>query len=142
MLSIVPLPLGVKFFWPQWCVLALVYWLIALPVRSGLTAAWSIGILLDVLQGTLLGVHALAMVLIAYGVLKFHRQIRIFPLRQQMLTIFVIVQLFQLIILLEQGMLGEANFRWQYWLSGLSSMLIWPWVFVILRDYRCRFNLY
>ncbi|MEE9451994.1 MAG: rod shape-determining protein MreD [Gammaproteobacteria bacterium] len=138
-LTIIPLPAWAIFFRPQWVVLVLVYWLLMLPERVGLISAWGCGLFLDILQGTLLGVNGLAMVVIAYLCIKWHRQIRAFPLHQQTLTVFVMVLIFQSIVLFVQSLFGEANYHWQYWFAAVASMLLWPWVFILLQD--CHFKM-
>ena len=53
LLSVVALPDSIPwelgYLRPQWVVLVLIYWIIALPHRIGIVVAWLIGLLLDVL---------------------------------------------------------------------------------------------
>jgi rod shape-determining protein MreD len=139
MLDVLPLPGWVIWLRPQWTLLVLIYWVMALPSAVGIISAFSVGILLDLLNNTLLGEHAFAMVIIAYVVIKLHKLIRVYPLLQQMLVVFVFVLLYQLIIFGIQGIIGQLPHTFLYWLTVFISTILWPWVFVLLRDCRRRF---
>ncbi len=54
-LAVVPLPAMVKLFRPDWPLLVLFYWALALPFRVSIGTAFVVGFLLDVLVGTVLG---------------------------------------------------------------------------------------
>ncbi|MEY2776573.1 MAG: rod shape-determining protein MreD [Pseudomonadota bacterium] len=65
---------------PQWplpdlLAVCLVSWALLLPGRSLLWPAWLLGLLMDVHQGVLLGEHALAYSLLAYGAVTLHRRL-------------------------------------------------------------------
>jgi rod shape-determining protein MreD len=142
MLSIMPLPDWAINFRPQWLPLVLIYWVIALPHRVSLGVAWILGFLLDGLYGTVLGEHALALVIVAYVAEKLYRQLRMFPLMQQALSVFLFIILYQGLLLWIQGVLGQLpNVRW-FWISALTSMIIWPWLFTLLRACRRKFMVY
>ena len=61
MLTALPMPEWASLWRPAWVALVLIYWCMALPARSGVLVGWSVGLLLDVMTGTLLGQHALAL---------------------------------------------------------------------------------
>ena len=65
------LPVELGYLRPQWVALVLIYWVIALPFRVGIVVAWVAGIALDVLLSSLLGQHALALIIVAYVRLVF-----------------------------------------------------------------------
>lgn len=142
MLSILPLPDWAIWLRPQWVVLVVIYWCLALPERVSVGIAWMIGLLMDVLLGTLLGQHAFALVVVAYIVVKFHPRIRLYPLWQKTLLVFVLLLVYLSLIFWVQGLLGVLPTTWEFWLTAVTSALLWPWVFIILRDMRRRFNVY
>lgn len=139
-LSTVPLPVWAAPFRPEWVTLVLIYWTLALPERIGVGVGWLLGLILDVIKGTLLGQHSLALAVVAFLTLQLYRRIRLFPLGQQALTILVLVAVHQLLTLWINGIIGRAAQSWAYWLPTLTSALIWPWVFLVLRDMRRRFR--
>ncbi|MEY4767510.1 MAG: rod shape-determining protein MreD, partial [Pseudomonadota bacterium] len=63
-LRIAPFPQLIRIFNPDWVLLVLIYWTLALPYRRGVLTAWGIGLLTDVLTGRLLGEYALIYALI------------------------------------------------------------------------------
>ncbi len=139
MLSVIPLPEWVKPFRPEWVGLAVIYWAIALPHRIGVGTAWTLGLLLDVLKGGILGQHGLALAVIVYLILKVHQQFRVYPLWQQALIIGALILLNQMLVLWINGIVGLDNSGWSYWLPSLTSAILWPWMFIILRDIRRHF---
>lgn len=96
--------------------------------------------LLDVMAGTLLGQHALALAVIAFIAHKLHRRVRVLPVWQQGLTVFGLVFVFQALVLWINGIMGMPVTINAYLAAPLISMLLWPWVFVVLRDTRRRFS--
>jgi rod shape-determining protein MreD len=140
LLSILPLPHWATPFRPDWVTLVLIYWCLALPQRVGVGIAWTLGLIEDVLSASLLGQHALGLAVVAYLTLRFHQQIRVFPLWQQALTVLVLLATKQLLVLWVHGILGYPPDTPLYWLPSLTGMILWPWVFVVLRDVRRRFQ--
>lgn len=143
LLSILPLPAWVLMLLPQWLILVIVYWIIAVPHRVSLGIAWLLGLLLDALYGTLLGEHALALCVIAFLAQRLHRQIRMFPLLQQAISVFILTLVYQALILWIQGVLGQLgkNLYW-FWVSALTTMLLWPWAAMLLRYFQRRYRIY
>jgi len=139
-LTVIPLPGWAALLRPEWTALVLIYWCMAIPNRVGVGVAWMTGLALDVLRGGLLGQQALAMCVIAYIVLKLYRRIRVAPLWQQAFSILIIVILYQLLILWIKGITGLSPNLWTYWLPSLTSMLIWPAIFIGLRELRRSYN--
>jgi rod shape-determining protein MreD len=139
MLTMLPLPDWAALYRPEWVAMVLIYWCLALPDRVGVGIGWSAGLLLDVVKGALLGQHALALALVAYLTLHLHQRVRVFPLWQQSLFVLLMVALNQLLVLWVKGIIGLQPDSWLYWLPSLTSMLLWPWVFLILRDLRRSF---
>jgi len=139
-LTALPMPSWAAPWRPAWVALVLVYWCMAVPARIGVLVAWSMGLLLDVLSGTLLGQHALALGVVAFVTHKSHRRVRVLPLWQQGLSVFALVFCYQLIILWVNGIQGRTLPAAAYWGSPLVSTVLWPWVFVVLRDLRRRYR--
>lgn len=139
MLEVVPLPNWIIWLRPQWVLLVIIYWMLALPMAIGFVYAFCIGILLDLLNGTLLGEHAFAMVVIAYLILKLYKLIRVYPMAQQTLMIFLLVLLYRALIFIIQGVIGELPHFTVYWSTVIISMILWPWIFILLRDMRRKF---
>ncbi len=135
-LMILPLPDWVQIYRPNWIALTLLYWSMALPKRVGLWFAFFTGIILDTSLGTLLGQHALPLLLIIYINLSFYQRIRVLALAQQAIFIFVLLLIDQVIVAWVEGILGRPTPLLTFFGAPFIGMLIWPWVFVVLRDIR------
>ena len=140
MLMAMPLPEWAINWRPAWVAMVLIYWCMALPHRVGIGIGWSMGILLDVLQGTLFGQNAIGLAILAYFTLKLHQRMRMFPLTQQALLVCILVLVYQLLSLWVRGIMGVPPKSWTYWMPAFTSMVLWPWLFIILRDIRRRYN--
>ncbi|MCP3661831.1 MAG: rod shape-determining protein MreD [Gammaproteobacteria bacterium] len=140
LLTVIPLPETARLFRPQWTTLVLIYWSLALPQRVGVGVGWTLGLFLDVMTGTLLGQHALALSLIAFITLKIHLQVRLFPLWQQSSIVLALLLIERLIGLWTIGATSQPTPSLLYWVPPLIGMLLWPWVFIILRDLRRSFQ--
>ncbi len=139
-LSILPWPVWTEQFRPDWVALVLIYWCMALPTRVGVGTAWSVGLMLDVLYGSMLGENALAKSLIAFLTVRFHLQLRMFPRWQQAVVVLLLVAANNLLVLWIKNLAGQAPSTWSYLTPSIVSMLLWPWLFVILRDIRRHGN--
>ncbi len=135
-LMILPLPDGVQIYRPNWVALTLIYWSMALPKRVGLWFAFFTGIILDTSQGTLLGQHTLAMVVVIFLNMNFYQRIRVLVLAQQAVYVFVLLLINQILVAWVEGVLGRPTPLLAYFGAPFVGMLIWPWVFVVLRDIR------
>ncbi len=136
MLTVAPLPDWLGQMRPEWAALVLIYWCMALPQRIGVGVGWIVGLFVDVLRAELLGQYALAFALIAYVTLHLHRRVRVFPLWQQAASILVLIVLEQMLILWVKGIMGQSPHTWTYWLPSVTSMLVWPIVYILLRGIR------
>ena len=140
LLDAMPLPDWAVDARPLWVALVLIYWCMALPERIGIGIAWVLGLLLDVMQGTLLGHYALGLVVVAYVTVQTHRGVRVFPLLQQAVLVGFLLLFYLLLSLWVRGIVGLPPETWSYWLPAVTSMVLWPWVFIILRDLRRKYN--
>lgn len=140
MLAIMPLPDWAVDFRPDWVTLVLIYWAMALPANIGVTVAWFAGLMLDVSHGAVLGQHALGLVIVIYVINAQHQRLRVASLLQQALVIFVLLFFKQLLSLWVTGIMGRAPDTWLYFMPSLTSALLWPWLYIILRDLRRKFG--
>ena len=135
-LTSLPLPEGAIIYRPDWMALALIYWCMAIPERIGIFTGWLLGLLLDVMYGSLLGQNAMALSIIAYLVNILHLRVRMFPLWQQSVMVFLLVILHLAISAWIRGIAGQFSVTWTYWMPALTSALVWPFIFIVLRDLR------
>jgi rod shape-determining protein MreD len=139
-LTLLPMPDWTIWLRPAWVLLVLIYWAMTVPNKVGVGSAWVMGLIVDLLQGTLLGEHALAFTFVIYLVNRIHIRLSMYPLMQQGLSILGFVLIYQFIIFCIQGFIGEIPRSHLYWLASLTSMILWPWLYVLMRDWRRWFN--
>ncbi|OGT54570.1 MAG: rod shape-determining protein MreD [Gammaproteobacteria bacterium RIFCSPHIGHO2_12_FULL_42_10] len=142
MLTILPMPLWMAWSSPAWVLLTLLYWTMKLPHRMSLGIVWIIGILLDLLSGTPVGEHAFALTVVMYCVFRIYMRLRMYPLLQQSLNIFFFVLLYQFLLYCMQGFMDDLPNNPLYWLSSLTSMLCWPWLFFLMREDQLSLKLH
>jgi len=139
-LTIIPLPPLLQVVRPEFITIVLIYWCIALPTRVGVGVGWVSGLVLDVLTDTLLGQHALTLAIIAFLSIKFHQQIRVFPVWQQAITIFVLVAFQATITLWIKGLLNEAPSFTTIMLPAISTAIFWPLGYFLMRQIRRNYH--
>lgn len=120
------LPLGRAPAMPDLLALVLVFWAVHQPRRVGIVLAFVFGVVMDVHQGALLGQHALAYTLMAFGAVAMHRRLLWFELPAQMLQVLPLFVLAQLVMLLVGLAAGGMFPGWSLWLAPLAQALLWP----------------
>ena len=134
------MPIGADAFRPNWALLTLAYWSIALPNRVGVLFAWLTGFIIDVLLGSILGVNAFAMATVVYVCNNNFQKIRNFSLWQQSLIIGLLTALYHLLGFWIQRFILDVDFSISYLKPVITSMLIWPIIFLLLRKVRRQFK--
>ena len=135
-LRIAPWPGEMAAFNPDWVLLVLIYWSLAIPDRVGIFHAWIFGLFTDVLTGRLLGQYALAYSLVIYICIKLHKRLRQFPMLQQGLIVFFCLLLSQLLLFFIKNLQHPAQLHASFWLPVFTGTLCWPLVYGVLRFVR------
>tara|TARA_B100001123_G_scaffold129450_1_gene150383 strand:+ start:2741 stop:3253 length:513 start_codon:yes stop_codon:yes gene_type:complete len=130
---------------PTLVLLTLIYWNMALPDRVGIMASLSFGIFVDLIEGSLLGLHGLLFVLITYICQRFFYQFRVSPLWQQSFILFFLFLLYKQVFALDfvntnedLTNLTDRLFIMNSFLYALFSALIWSPLLLTLRYFRRR----
>lgn len=139
-LTVLPLPYWLELIRPEWVAMVVIYWVMALPNRFGVGYAWLTGLLLDVLTGNVLGQQAMGLVVVAFLTLQTHQRLRVYPIGQQAFMVMVLIALYQMLLLWVRGIIGQPPETWVYWLPSLFSMLMWPLIFLLMRELRRRYQ--
>lgn len=136
LMMLLPLPGVMQYARPEWVIMTLIYWAMALPHRVGVGVAWFTGLVVDLTSGGTLGVMAFAYALVIFLVARLHLQIRQYPLWQQATLILSLVFLVHMISVLTSSVTNQAHL----WLPVVSSTILWPVVYAVLRNARRVFN--
>ena len=137
-IEIAPLPEVLQLFRPPFVAMVLIYWIMMWPQRIGLGIAFVAGIALDILHGQLLGQNAFSLTVVAFLTLRFHLQIRIFPLWQLTMTVFALLAMDALLRFLIEGIAGLPRTGYGNWTRVIIGTLIWPILMAILDTLRMR----
>ncbi|MCL1075329.1 rod shape-determining protein MreD [Shewanella dokdonensis] len=138
--QLMPVPEIVDASRPDWLLLIMIYWAMALPHRYNILTAWVLGTVLDVLLGSYLGIRSLTFSLVIYIIVLNYQKLRNFPIWQQALIIAFLLLLYHLIIYWMQFVIFHSEFQVQQLLPVLSGMVIWPWIYWLLRRLRRRYK--
>jgi rod shape-determining protein MreD len=138
-LSIIPMPEWALWLRPAWVAMVVLYWVLALPNRVGVAAAWVSGLLLDIVAGAPLGQNALALAVLAYITLLLYQRLRMFSRWQQAGVIFVLIGMNQMLGHWVQNLTGTASPNLLFLLPALISAALWPFIFILLRFIRRSF---
>lgn len=138
-LTISTFPLGA--FSPEWTQLFLIYWILALPMSIGLFTSWMIGLLMDVALSSTLGINALMYTSVSYLIFKIHHILRYITVFQQSIVISVILLVKITFVLWINAMLDIENYGLSLYWTCLTSSLLWPAVYYLLRVIRRKYNL-
>ena len=136
LLGLLPLPLSLQPLRPYWLALILAYWVIEAPDSAGLGFAFIVGLIADLMFGSLLGEQALRLVMMTFILQRFRARLRFFPLSQQALAIGVLLINDRVVASAVHLVLGEPTLPWSYWWAPLLGMLLWPPLFLLLDALR------
>ncbi|PIE42849.1 MAG: rod shape-determining protein MreD [Gammaproteobacteria bacterium] len=131
-LSIIYLPPGIQLWRPDWTAMVLLFWVMTAPNRVGLVFAWLIGLLQDVVEGALLGMHALAFAIVAYLLVSLYQRFKVFPLIQQSVMVFLIIGINLMVCQLIKSLIGVSATSFVYLYPAISSAALWPFFFVMM----------
>jgi len=138
LLSLLPLPEMLMPFKPYWVALVMIYWSLETKDMVSLGLAFAIGLMFDILSTSLMGMHGLSLVVMVFLVQRFRSRLRFFPPWQQALSVLALLANDRIILIWITALLGEPMPTWEYWLSPLTGMVIWPWLFLLLDRMRAR----
>ncbi len=139
-LAVLPLPHSLLWGRPEWLALVVIYWTIAVPERVGIFSGLVLGLLLDVLEGAVLGQNALALAATALLVSILYQRLRVFSLWQQAAIVFVLVGINQLLCQWIQNLEGAGAPSMMFLLPAVSSALLWPLLLPLLRGLRRHYR--
>ena len=125
-LSILPFPATLKSFLPEWVPLLVLFFSVMNPERVSIFLALILGLILDSLSGSLLGQHALALVIVFSICIKFHLIVRVFPIWQLNTFIILMLIIYEFILFWIDGAVGNNVPIAERIFPIISSILVWP----------------
>lgn len=128
-LSVIAIPVSIKWIWPNWLLLLIIYKVTTAPARYGVIFGFVTGLVGDLLMGNSLGVHALSFTVISYCIQKTHSRFFLARLVQQGMLVFGFV----LLDLAAKAAFTNVIIDWVYighgLLSAVSTSIAWMVIF-------------
>ena len=126
---------------PDLLALVITFWCVHEPRKMGIGVAWALGLLMDAGNGALMGQHAFAYAILAFGAIALHRRILWFPPWQQAAHVLILMLASQLLMLLVRMAAGGAYPGLAYFAGPVVAAALWPLAtFVLLMPQRRRRN--
>jgi rod shape-determining protein MreD len=110
------------------------------PSIIGLFSAFLIGLILDILQGGILGESSLALSFMTYVAYRFRLQIRVFPIWQMMFAVLILLLINEMMHLWIDGIIGKIVISQSKIISVLLGSLIWPLFMGLLESLQSKIN--
>ena len=111
---------------PDFVALVLVFWGIHQPRKVGIGIAFSMGLLMDVHDATLLGENALAYTLLSYLAIMIHRRVLWFPLVTQAMHVFPLLLLTQAIQVMVRFFVTGRFPGALVFIESVIAVALWP----------------
>jgi rod shape-determining protein MreD len=127
---------------PVWVALVLFYWVMELPHRIGLIAAWIVGLFVDVLQADPLGLNGALLAAITYFGWRFYERLRMYALLQQGSVIFLLLIGTESVRMLVLALIDGRGLSWGVFGPPVMSLVAWPFVALVLDGLRRRVRVY
>lgn len=142
LVAIYPLPAALSVYRPELMCLVVIYWVLHKPNHIGVGVAWCIGLLQDVVEGSVWGGHALALAFVAYICIAAYRRLRSYSLSQQTFWVFVFVGIHQLVVNWIQSLDGYGSPAWHMLMSALVTAVLWPILVICFATAQRRLRLF
>lgn len=141
LLMLLPLPLDWRWARPELVALLTVYWTLYYPEKLGVGMAFLIGILQDLVVGSVLGQHALALVLMVYIVQISHQRLKTYGSALQVLWLVLLLGVQQLVIHWVNAIVGHNTNFLLYYAPVLISAPLWPILRSAIDSLRMRWRM-
>ena len=138
LLALLALPPALLPFKPFWLALVVVYWALEAPEKMTLGRAFALGLVGDLLTGSLLGEQALRLVVLAFIVLRLRSRLRFFPMPQQAIAVLALLVNDRIVMLMIRSFVESAPIELAHVLGPIVGALLWPWLFLMLDGLRLR----
>ena len=122
----ISLPLVIELSSPLWMLVCFVYWVVYTDGKWIYLSALILGLLMDVLQGGILGQNALSLVISSAFIFNVKKSFFVSNLTTQQVYIFLGSLIYLITFLLTHILVQGFDFSWLILISPFSSAIIWP----------------
>jgi rod shape-determining protein MreD len=135
-LSSIPLNETLIDISPFWMLLLFTYWLIYFNAKGSLFIALILGVLLDILQGDILGQNALALILASLLINDVKQSFYVSNLSTQQVYVFFASSVYLIFLMLTHFLMHGFSANYYLLLAPFTSTLIWPVVRLLLEKLK------
>ena len=128
----ISLPLVIELSSPLWMLVFFVYWVIYTDGKWIYLSAFILGLLMDVLQGGILGQNALSLVISSAFIFNVKKSFFVSNLTTQQVYIFLGSLIYLITFLLIHILVQGFDFSWLILISPFSSAIMWPLIRFLL----------
>ena len=128
----ISLPLVIELSSPFWMLVCFAYWVIYTDGKWIYLSALILGLLMDVLQGGILGQNALSLVISSAFIFNVKKSFFVSNLTTQQVYIFLGSLIYLITFLLTHILVQGFDFSWLIIISPFSSAIIWPIIRILL----------
>ena len=128
----ISLPSVLEIVSPFWMLVFFIYWIIYTDTKALYLFALILGLLTDILQGSILGQNALALVISSVFIFNVKKSFYVSNLTTQQVYIFVASLIYLIALILTHIAIQGFDFNWLILLSPFTASIIWPVVRLFL----------
>jgi rod shape-determining protein MreD len=110
---------------PDFMLLVILFWLLRAPNQCSVGTAWFMGLWIDLASGGIFGQYALAYTITTFFAVIYQRRLVLFSSTQQLVYVFSLLFLSQLILLILKTFAGKEFLGWSYFLPSITGVLLW-----------------
>ena len=125
-LGSISLPHILELVSPCWLLLVFIYWLIYSDSKGIFSAALILGLLLDVLQGAILGQNALALIVSSAFILSVKKSFFVSNLTTQQVYVFIASLIYFVLFLMTHIVVQGLQIHWLILFAPFTGALMWP----------------
>ncbi len=128
----ISLPHVLELISPFWLLLFFIYWVIYSDSNGIYSAALILGLLLDVLQGAILGQNALALVISSAFILSVKKSFFVSNLTTQQVYVFIASLIYLIFFLITHLVVQGLQIQWLIIFVPFTGAIVWPIVRFLL----------
>jgi rod shape-determining protein MreD len=110
---------------PDFMLLVILFWLLRAPNQCSVGTAWFMGLWVDLASGGIFGQYALAYTITTFFAVIYQRRLVLFSSSQQLVYVFSLLFLSQLILLILKTFAGKEFMGWSYFMPSITGVLVW-----------------
>ena len=128
----ISLPSVLEIFSPFWMLIFFIYWIIYTDTKGLYLFALILGLLTDILQGSILGQNALALLISSAFIFNVKKSFYVSNITTQQVYVFFASLIYLIALILTHLAIQGFDLSWLVILSPFTGSIIWPLVRLFL----------